>query len=192
MRLIGLAVILTVSLILAPLVAEGQPQSGKVWRIGILWLGREPLIPPDFGVLRQSLADAGYVEGTNLSFSHRWSGGRPDRFPDLATKLVRLKVDVLFAASTPAIRAAKEATTTIPIVVVSVGDPVDAGLITSLARPGGNLTGVSTRVQELSEKSLESLKESTPSASRIAVLGGTAVMLHRKGMEVAARSLAGC
>ena len=187
MRLIGLAVVLAVGLALAPLAAEGQ-QAGKVYRIGILWFGREPLIPSDFAVLRRSLADAGYVEGTNLSFSHRWSGGRPDRFPDIAAELV-LKVDVLFAASSPAIRAAKEATTTIPIVIVSVGDPVDAGMVTSLAQPGGNITGVSFRVQELGEKSLELLKEGTPSASRIAVLGGTAVMLHRNGMEVAARSL---
>ena len=148
MRLIGLAVVFALSLFAAPVAAEAQ-QAGKVYRIGILWFGREPLIPSDFAVLRRSLADAGYVEGTNLSFTHRWSGGRPDRFPDIAAELVRLKVDVLFAASSPAIRAAKEATTTIPIVIVSVGDPVDAGLVTSLAQPGGNITGVSSRVQEL-------------------------------------------
>jgi ABC-type uncharacterized transport system substrate-binding protein len=188
MRLIGLAVALTVGVILAPLAAEAQ-EAGKVYRVGILWLGPDPAPSnPFFDVFRQSLGDSGYFEGTNLAFSHRW--GRPERLRDLATELVRLKVDVLFAGHSPAIRAVSEATTTIPIVVISVGDPVEAGLVTSLARPGGNITGLSGRVQELNEKLLELLKEITPSASRVAVLGSRiSVGLHRQGMEVAARSL---
>jgi len=188
MRLIGLAVALTVGVILAPLAAEAQ-EAGKVYRVGILWLGPDPAPSnPFFDVFRQSLGDSGYFEGTNLSFSHRW--GRPERLRDLATELVRLKVDVLFAGHSPAIRAVSEATTTIPIVVISVGDPVEAGLVTSLARPGGNITGLSGRVQELNEKLLELLKEITPSASRVAVLGSRiSVEPHRQGMEVAARSL---
>jgi putative ABC transport system substrate-binding protein len=166
MRLIGLAVIFAICA-LAPLVGEGQ-QAGKVYRVGILWYG--PGTPPS--IFQESLADAGYVEGTNVFFVHQWSTGQPGSFPELASELVRLKVDVLFATSTPAIRAAADATTTIPIVVISVGDPVAAGLITSLARPGGNITGLSARVQDLNEKLLELLKESTPGATRIAVMGG--------------------
>lgn len=176
------------ALFAAPRSMEAQ-QAGKLYRVGILWHAREPSTPPSFDVFRQSLADAGYAEGRNLAFAHRWSERRPERFPDLAGELVRLKVDVLVATSTPAIRAVAAATATIPIVVVSVGDPVDARLVTSLARPGGNITGLSSRAEELNEKLLELLKESRPSASRIAVLGGTSVGLHREGMEVAARSL---
>ena len=108
----------------------------------------------------------------------------------LAIELIRLGVDVLFSASTPAIRALAEATTTIPIVVISVGDPIDAGLVASLARPGGNITGVSGRVLELNEKLLELLKETMPRVSRVAVLGSpTSVGRDRKGIEGAARSL---
>jgi putative tryptophan/tyrosine transport system substrate-binding protein len=189
MWLIGLAVVLTIGLALAPLAAEGQ-QAEKVYRVGILWPDSEPATSSGFDVLRQSLADSGYVEGTNLSFSHRWSGGRRERLRDLATELVHLKVDVLFASTGFTIRALAEATTAIPIVMISMADPVDTGLITSLPRPGGNITGVSGRVEELNEKLLELLKESVPSVSRVAVLGTpTAVGLYRKGMEVAARSL---
>jgi len=187
MRLIGLAVILTLSLLLTPFVAETQ-QTGKVYKVGILWFGREPPVPPSLGAFRQSLADSGYVEGKNLSFLHRWSEV-PARFPDLAAELVHLKVDALVALASPAIRAVAEATTTIPIVILSVGDPIDAGLIMSLSRPGGNVTGLSYRAMELSAKLLELLKESIPTSSRFAVMGGTTVRLQRGEMEVAARSL---
>jgi len=188
MRLIGLVVVLTLSLFLAPFVAEPQQQAGKTYKIGILWAGREPPVPPSLGVFGQSLADSGYVEGKNLSFLHRWSEVDA-RFPDLAAELVHLKVDVLVATASPAIRAAVGATTTIPVVVLSAGDPVEAGLITSLSRPGGNVTGVSARAEELSAKLLELLKESIPRSSRFAVMGGITVRLQRKEMEVAARSL---
>jgi putative ABC transport system substrate-binding protein len=189
MRLIGLVLTLSLSFSLAPPAAEAQ-QAAKAYRIGILWYGPESSIPPSFAVFRQSLADAGYIEGTNLSFSHRWSGfGQPVDFPEHAKELVHLKVDLLFATSTSAIHAAADATTTIPIVVISVGDPVGASLITSLARPGRNITGLSARVPDVNAKLLELLKESVPRASKIAVLGGTAVGLYRKEMEGAARTL---
>jgi putative ABC transport system substrate-binding protein len=119
---------------------------------------------------------------------HRWSK-YPDRFPELARDLIRLKVDVLFATSSPAIRASADATPTIPIVILSVGDPLEAGLIASLARPGGNVTGLSSRASELSVKLLELLKECLPRASRIAVMGGVAVGRWRNEMEVAAHSM---
>ena len=188
MRLIGLAVVLMVGVLLAHLVSDAE-QPGRVYQVGILWNQAESRIPPFFSVFGTALSDSGYSEGKNLSFVHRWAGNRGDRFPVLANELVRLKVDVLFAISTPAIQAAAEATTTIPIVVISVGDPVAAGLITSLARPGGNLTGLSARALDLNVKLLELLKESAPRASRIAVIGGTAVAPSRNEMEAAAHSL---
>jgi putative ABC transport system substrate-binding protein len=192
MQLIGLAVLLALSLTLAPLAAKAQ-QAGKLYRVGILSFGHEPQprsAIPYFGPFRQSLADSGYVEGRNVSFVYRWAGDDPSRLPALASELVRVGVDVLFSFSTLAIRALAEATTTIPIVVISVADPIDAGLVASLARPGGNITGVSGRVTELHEKLLELLKESKPSVSRVAVFGHpTAVARDRQGMEAAARRL---
>jgi putative tryptophan/tyrosine transport system substrate-binding protein len=191
MRRLGLGVALALGLILAPLVGGAQ-QPGKVYRIGILSPGREPpiqLIVPYYEPFRRSLADSGYVEGRNVSFEYRWADD-PNRLPALAIELVRGGVDVLFALSSPAIRALAEATTTIPIVVISVLDPIDAGLVASLARPGGNITGLSSRVVELNEKLLEMLKESMPTASRVAVLGSsTSIERSRNEMEGAARSL---
>ena len=182
-RRIWLAVVLAFVLFQSLGGAEAQPTT-KMYRIGILWW-----IPPSFAHFQKSLAEAGYFEGRNLLFAHRWSTGQSGAFLDRAKELVGLKVDVLFATSLPAIRAAADSTTTIPIVVISVGDPIATGLARSLARPGRNITGLSARVQELNQKLLELLKESTPRASRIAVLGGTAVGLHRKEMELAAGSL---
>jgi putative ABC transport system substrate-binding protein len=183
------------SILATPLVAETQ-QAGKVYRVGILWVepdrvaqaATSPPIAADFDLFRQSLTDNGFVEGRNLLLLHRWS---PDlgRFPDLATELIRLNVDVLFTADTPGIRAAAGATQTIPVVILSVGDPLESGLVASLARPGGNITGLSNRAPELSVKLLELLKECIPRASRIAVIGGTAVGRWRKEMEVAAPSM---
>jgi putative ABC transport system substrate-binding protein len=164
-------------------------ETGKVSRVGMLWQGRR-FAGPYMDLFLQTLAEAGYIEGRNISFAHRWAESREDRLADLATELLRLKVDVLVASSTPAIRAVAQATTTIPIVALSVGDPVELGLARSLARPGGNITGVSGRVQELNQKLLEVLKESTPKAVRIAVIGvPEAIKLRRDEMEVAARSL---
>jgi putative ABC transport system substrate-binding protein len=165
MQLIGLAVIFALILFLLPAPSEAQ-QAGKMYRVGILSVGYDPSsVPQYYEPFRQSLADSGYVEGRNVSFAYRWARGDPNRLPALAIELVRLGVDVLFAVSMPTNRALAEATTTIPIVVISAGDPIDAGLVASLARPGGNITGVSSRVMELNEKLLELLKETMPSAS---------------------------
>src|SRR5262249_44650861 len=176
-----------VSLALVPVAVEAQ-QAGKAYKIGMLWAGREPPVPPSLGVFRQGLAESGYVEGRNLSFLHRWTES-PARFPELAAELVQLKVDVLVASDSPAIRAAVNATKTIPIVIISVDDPIEAGLVTSLSRPGGNVTGLTARALELSAKLLELLKESVPKSSRMAVMGGVSVRLQRAEMEAAARSL---
>jgi putative tryptophan/tyrosine transport system substrate-binding protein len=190
MRLIGLAVVLTLCLVLGPLVGKAQ-QPRKVYRVGILSPGFEqPSALRYYGPFRQSLADSGYVEGMNVSFSYRWGEDDFSRLPALASELVRVGVDVLFSVSTPAIRALPEATTRIPIVVVAVLDPIDAGLVASLARPGGNITGVSGRVMELHEKLLELLKESKPSTARVAIFGHpTTIERDHHRMEAAARSL---
>jgi putative ABC transport system substrate-binding protein len=157
-------------LLAAPLVAEAQP-AGRVYRIGFLsYRGCGVSLDPN-GAFRQGLRELGYVEGRNLAIECRDARGRVDRFADLTVGLVRLKMDVLVAEGTPASLAAKQATTTIPVVMVGVADPVRSGLIDSLARPGGNVTGPSLfPTLEVAVKVLERLKEIVPGVSRVAVL----------------------
>ncbi len=168
-RLIALAAVL---LLAAPLATTAQPAT-KVPRIGFL----SPLSPSDpqsvftLGALRQGLHDLGYVEGQNLSIESRWAEGRYERLPGLAAELVRLKVDVIVTHTAPAIQAAKQATRTIPIVMGGVGDPLTPGFVASLARPGGNITGLSIMSPELVGKQLEILREVVPKVTRVAVLG---------------------
>ena len=156
-------------LLAAPLAAEAQ--AGKVYRIGFLsYLGCGASLDPK-GAFRQGLRELGYLEGQNLAIECRDARGRVDRFPDLAGELARLKVDVLVAESTPSTLAAKQATTVIPIVMVGVADPVTSGLVASLARPGGNVTGpMLYPTLEVVVKVLELLKETVPRVSRVAVL----------------------
>jgi putative ABC transport system substrate-binding protein len=168
----------------APLAAEAQ-QGAKVYRIGALGTGEPEL-------LRQTLREAGYVEGPHLTIEWRSADGRPERFGDLAAELVRLKVDVLVASNPAATFAAKKATASIPIVMVNTPDPVQLGLVASLGRPGGNITGTTSLSADLSVKQLELLKEAIPQASRVAVLWNPANPWHPlaiKGAERAARSL---
>jgi ABC-type uncharacterized transport system substrate-binding protein len=163
MRLAALGFVLV--LLVAPLVAEAQPT--KIARIGVLSDG--PAEPsPLLEVFRQALRDLGYVEGENILIVYRFAEARPERLPDLAAELVRLDVDVIVSINTPASQAAKAATRTIPIVFTWVVDPLT--LVVSLARPGGNVTGVTTMTGDLSPKRLELLKEMLPSLSRVAVL----------------------
>ena len=139
---------------------------------------------------RERLRELGYVEGRNVAIEYRWAG-TPDLFPDLAAELVRLKVDVIVAGSFPGARAAKEATSTIPIVTISA-DPVGTGLVASLARPGGNVTGFSYMTPELSGKRLELLKATVPGLTRVAMLWNSAnshEVLAFKELELAARAL---
>ncbi len=145
--------------------ADAQP-AARVFRIGTL--GNE--ITPPWEGLRQGLRDLGYVEGRNITVEARWSDGSPDRLPALARELAALKPDVIVASSTQAIRAAKDATTTIPVVMVLASFPDKVGLIESLARPGGNVTGLSTLGPQLMAKRVELLREIIPKASRVAVL----------------------
>src|SRR6266571_2274591 len=165
---VGCIVTLTLSLLGMPLAAAAQP-SAKVARIGYL-LGTTREGEPLVEAFLEGMRALGYVEGQNLVMEYRYAEGQYERFPDLAAELVRLKVDVLLAVITPAALALKHATTTIPIVMVSVGDPVGSGLVASLARPGGNVTGVASLAPELVGKQLEFLKEALPTVSRVAVL----------------------
>jgi putative ABC transport system substrate-binding protein len=165
LRTIGLISILVLGLLVGPLPAEAQ-QSAKVPRIGYL-LPRSA-VPKEF---RQGLRELGYIEGKNIIFEPRFAEGKFDRFPRFAAELVRLKVDVIVTWSTPAARAAKKATTTIPIVMLARGDPVRRGLVASLARPGGNITGMTSQTDSpLFAKHLELLKEVVPNLLLVAVL----------------------
>jgi len=186
MRLIGLVVILALSLILAPLAAEAR-QAGKIARIGILRVGSPP--DPYVEAFRQGLRELGYVEGRNISIEYRWAEGREERLPGLAADLVRLKVDVIVASASAAL-AAKHATTAIPIVMAATTDPIGAGLVASLARPGGNVTGLATLTEEMVGKWMELLKGVLPRVARIAVLWDPATSAGQlSASEVAARSL---
>ena len=180
------------SLLALPLTAEGQ-QAAKIARIGFLSgsLAANPHLPEAF---RQGLRDLGYVEGRNVVIEYRDAEGQFDRFPALAADLVARKVDVIMATSTPSALAAKRATRSIPI-VFAAADPVASGLVTSLARPGGNVTGLSILSLELVGKCLEQLKQAVPGVGRVAVLWQPGAFGERterdtlKGAEVAARAL---
>lgn len=181
-------VVLLIGLALASVdVAEAQ-QAKKLPRIGLLRAGS----PPDSYVeaFRQGLRELGYIEGTNIAVEYRWAEGKPERIRDLTVELVRLKVDVIVTTGVPGGLAAKQATTTIPIVVPAINDPIGPGLVASLARPGGNVTGLSMVNPELSGKRMELLKEAFPSVSRVAVLRDTAAIgVEVQPTEAAARAL---
>jgi putative ABC transport system substrate-binding protein len=179
------------SLLAVPFAGHAQ-RPAKVWRIGFLSGGARTSdgVPP--AALRQALQELGYVDGTSISYVSRWAEAKSNRLPGLAAELVGLKVDVIVTLGGPSAEAAKEATTAIPIVITGAGDAVDTGLIASLARPGGNVTGISEQATELSAKRLELLKEAVPKASRIAVLWNAddrAMTLRYREIEKAARVL---
>jgi putative ABC transport system substrate-binding protein len=182
-------IVAMLALLALPLAAASQP-AGKVYRIGLLTPTSRPLA---VGPFREGLRSLGYVEGQNLLIEHRSAEGRFERLPDLAAELVRLKVEVIVAVVTQASLAAKGATSTIPNVMVAVGDPVGAGLVTSLARPGGNVTGTSLPNVAVAGKSLEVLKEIVPALQRLAVLRNPANLVFQAQMtketEAAARAL---
>jgi len=185
----ALAAALALGLLAAPLAAPAQQPRGKTARIGFLQFVSTPFL---YEAFRQGLHELGYVEGQNIAIEYRSAEGKDERLPGLAAELVRLKVDVIVAPSPPATEAAKRATSTIPIVFVVSGDPVAEGFVASLARPGGNLTGLATVSGEVVGKQLEMLKGVAPKVSRVAVLQnpsnpGHALMLPQA--EGAARAL---
>jgi putative ABC transport system substrate-binding protein len=166
------AVTAVVLVLLTVPLAAGAPPAGKVWRIGVLG-GRQAVASaesPGGASFRQGLRALGYVEGQNIVIEWRSSGGQVERLPDLATELVRLKVDVIVATDNPAIAAAQRATSTIPIVMVQAMDPARTGFVDSLARPGGNTTGLTVQGTDVQGKALQLLKDAVPTVSRVAVL----------------------
>jgi len=183
---------LPAALLAAPLAAAAQP-ARKVHRIGYIAGTAAPAAAHLVEAFRQGLRDLGYVEGENIVIEYRWAEGRYERLPALAAELVRLKVDVIFAVITVAALAAKSATRTIPIVTAAASDPVEQGLVASLARPGGNVTGLTSTVgPEIAGKRLELLKEAVPMVSRVAVLwnpDSPPAAPHLRETEIAARSL---
>jgi len=177
------------SLLFTPLAVRAQ-QAGKVYRIGILEAIPAAQNAANLEALRRGLRDLGYVEGRNLIIDYRSADGRAERFPDLASELVRLKVDLIVTRGTPAARAAKNATVTIPVVMATMGDP--RAIVASFARPGGNITGVTTFSTELTAKRIELLKELVPNLSRVALLhnmGNPAAPPEWEETKTAARSL---
>jgi putative ABC transport system substrate-binding protein len=188
--IIGCIVTLSLSLCTAPLAAVAQ-QPTHVHRIGVL-LDTTPERAPYMGAFLEGMRALGYVEGQHLILEYRGAEGQYERLPDLAAELVRLQVDVIVTYGTPPSVAAKHATTTIPIVMTSVGDPVGSGLVASLARPGGNVTGLSSLSPDLVGKQLEFLKDVLPTISRVALLwnpANPANALNVREAEVAAQAL---
>jgi len=189
MLLVLTAVLVFVHHAAAPTV-EAQ-QASKVARVGVL-AGGGDLFRAGFESFRQRLRELGYVEDQNIALFVRTAEGRAERYPDLAAELVQLRVDVILAQGNPALAALKQATPTIPIVMAQVGDPVGSGFVASLARPGGNITGLSNMAEGVSGKWVELLKEMSPKTTRLAVLWDPRLGAHTamwKGIQVAGQAL---
>jgi ABC-type uncharacterized transport system substrate-binding protein len=191
LRKTALRSILFAGALLAVAVTVHAQQPNKIPRIGYLSGAGDPSNPgPNVEAFRRGLQELGYIEGKNILVEYRYIEGKRDRVPSLVAELVQLKVDVLVSPNLPAIRAAKQATKTIPIVMVTNWDPVAEGLIDSLARPGGNITGLSRLTRDLSGKRLELLKEVVPGISRVGVLDdGDATLQAFKDYQAAGRAL---
>lgn len=173
---------------IAPLATEAQPARRR--RIGFLGNGDPTTMSPQVEAFRRGLSELGWIDGQNLTIEYRWAEANPDRLPALVAELVQAKVDVIVLSGSPAIRAAKRATSTIPIVFVVLADPVTSGFVPSLARPGGNLTGLASQFEEIVAKQLQLVKEVVPNLSWIVLLhhahGPPAILT---AAESAARSL---
>jgi putative tryptophan/tyrosine transport system substrate-binding protein len=193
MRKAGILSILFVAVLLAIAIMAEAQQPAKVPRIGYVSGSGDPKAPGSLVEgFRQGLRDLGYIEGKNILVEYRYAEGKLDRVPGLVTELVQLKVDVLVSGNFAAARAAKQATKTIPTVIITAQDPVAAGLVDSLARPGGNITGLTRLTRELSGKRLELLKEVIPGISRVGVIWDTNApgpVIAVKEYEAAARAL---
>jgi len=178
------------ALLASPRAAEAQ--TAKVRRIGILVGSSASFIAPYIETFRQALRGLGYLESQNIAIEYRYAEGKYERLPLLAADLVRLKVDIIVTEGTPPSHAAKQATTTIPIVMTVTGDPVVTGLVANLVRPGGNLTGASFFFPEIAAKRLELLKEAVPAVTRVLLIWNPANAVHEpavKAVEAAAKTL---
>lgn len=174
-----------------PLAARAQ-QAARMPRIGFLGLASPPTFASRLDAFRQGLRDFGYIEGTNIAVEYRWAHGRYEQLPELAAELAQSNVDLIVTHATPGSRAAKRATATIPIVIAVIGDPVASGIVTSIARPGGNITGQSFFNAELRAKRIELLKELRPSLTQVAVIlnaDNPAVESELQAMSTTARAL---
>jgi len=170
-------------------VVEGQP-TAKVYRVGFLLGASEQSVASLFGALKEGLRDLGYVEGRNLVFEARYAGGKMERLPDLAAELVRLRVDVIVTGTNFHVAAVRQATATIPVVMIFAEDPVGSGFIASLSHPGGNVTGLSAEASsELWGKYLTLLKEIVPKLSRVGVIGQVASKVGFAELATASRKL---
>ena len=180
-----------VGVIAAPLAVEAQ-QPGKVYRIGFLSNTNPTLSAPTLDAFRHGLRELGWVEGQNVAIEYRWADGNLDRLPALAADLVRAPVDVIVTAGPAGVRAALQATRTVPIVGAIMGDPVAGGYAASLARPGGSVTGSAVQFEDLVTKQLQILKETVPKAARVAILAHHTPLVNPitlKAAEAAARVL---
>jgi len=176
-------------LVVARSVAEAQP-AAKMYRVGFFLGASGESVASLFGALSEGLRDLGYVEGRNVIFERRYADGHMDRLPEIAAELVHLKVDVIVTGSSIHVAAARQATKTIPIVMVFTADPVQAGFIMSLARPGGNVTGLSADAsRELWSKYLTFLKDMVPKLSRVGVLGQVKTQVEFAELDTASRKL---
>jgi putative ABC transport system substrate-binding protein len=177
--------------LVSPLTPRAQPQT-KVWRVGFLAPRRPVALDTDvYGAFPLGMRELGYVEGKNLVIEWRFADGMVERLPDMAGELVRLNVDVIVTAGTPAAGAAQKATSTIPVIIGAVADPVGDGFVKSLARPGGNITGLSTFTSDISPKRLEMLLTIAPKRSRVAVLVDSRDASHAailKNLQAAAQT----
>jgi ABC-type uncharacterized transport system substrate-binding protein len=186
-------VFLLVGLALASVrLVEAQQPTGKVKRIGFMATGSVSSDRNRIDTFRRGLRDLGYVEGKNVVIEYRYAEGKPDRLPGLAVELVHLKADVIVVSGGTSAKAAKNATQMVPIVMTNVSDPIEIGVVDSLARPGGNITGLTTQAPELGGKRLELLKEIVPKLSRVAAIGNPDTLSYSKQMkeiEMAAQAI---
>jgi putative tryptophan/tyrosine transport system substrate-binding protein len=190
MKKCHLTILMLAIVILAPAYLVRAQKQASIPRIGVLLLGAPP--NANLNAFIQGLQGLAYVEGKNIHIEYRFAEGKADRLPELARELVRLKVDAIFTASTPAIFALKDATKTIPIIFFSTSDPIGTGIVASLAQPGGNITGISVLASDLWPKRLELLKEIFPKLSKVAMLwnqGNAGMALEAKATEKVAGPL---
>ena len=187
----GIGFIITLGILLGSLAAQAQ-QTGNVYRIGFLGNSTAALEANLVGPFREGLRELGYVEGRNVVIEYRWAEGKYDRFPALIGELLALKVAVIVTAGTPATLAVKKATTSVPLVMSAVGDPVGSGIVPSLSHPGGNITGLTAISTEMDAKRLQLLREVVPSVSYIALLWNSSSplqVLAEKQVQAAAQVL---